>query len=81
MAEITAAAVKSLRERTGLPMMECKKALKENNGDEDAAVEALAKQGKAKMASRSDRETASGRVAIYSADGVSAMVVPSTAVL
>ena len=45
MAEITAAAVKALRERTGLPMMECKKALRETGGDEEAAVELLRKQG------------------------------------
>ena len=45
MAEITAAAVKSLRERTGLPMMDCKKALAETGGDEEAAVEALRKKG------------------------------------
>ena len=37
MAEITAAAVKSLRDRTGLPMMDCKRALQDAQGDEDAA--------------------------------------------
>ena len=41
MAEITASLVKELRERTGAGMMECKKALTENNGDIDAAAEAL----------------------------------------
>ena len=45
MPEITAAAVKALRERTGLPMMECKKALQETGGDEDAAVELAAQAG------------------------------------
>ena len=45
MAEITAAAVKALRERTGLPMMDCKKALQETGGDENAAVDWLRKQG------------------------------------
>ena len=45
MAQITAAAVKSLRERTGLPMMDCKKALSETGGDEEAAVESLRKKG------------------------------------
>ena len=39
MAEITAAAVMALREKTGLPMMECKKALKECGGNTDEAVE------------------------------------------
>ena len=46
MAEISAAAVKALREETGLPMMECKKALQETSGDQAAAVEWLRKQGK-----------------------------------
>ena len=41
MAEITAATVKELRERTGAGMMDCKKALAESNGDIDAAAELL----------------------------------------
>ncbi len=45
MAAITAADVKSLRDKTGLPMMECKKALAECGGDTDAAIEWLRKQG------------------------------------
>ena len=45
MAEITAAAVKAFRERTGLPLMDCKKALQEAGGDEDQAVEVLRKRG------------------------------------
>ena len=48
MAQITAALVKELRERTGSGMMECKKALQETNGDIDAAVEDLRKTGMAK---------------------------------
>jgi elongation factor Ts len=76
MAGITAAQVKGLREKTQLPMMECKRALQETNGDEAAAIEMLRKQGKKTMASRSSRETAFGRMAVY-ADveaGVGAMV-------
>ena len=65
MANITAAAVKSLRERTGLPMMDCKKALQETDGDEDAAIEMLRKAGKQTMDKRADRETSTGRIAIY----------------
>ena len=65
MANITAAAVKSLRDRTGLPMMDCKKALQEAGGDEDVAVEQLRKAGKQTMDKRADRETSTGRVAIY----------------
>ena len=45
MAAVTAAAVMALREKTGLPMMECKKALTECGGDTEQAVEWLRKQG------------------------------------
>ena len=45
MAEITAAAVKALREKTGLPMMDCKRALGESNGDIPKAIELLRKAG------------------------------------
>lgn len=65
MAEISAAAVKALRDKTGLPMMECKRALQETGGDESAAIEMLRKQGKKTMASRADRETEFGRFGIY----------------
>ncbi len=76
MANITAAAVKSLRERTGLPMMDCKKALQEVDGDEDAAVEMLRKAGKQTMDKRAGRATSTGRVAVYSdmEAGVGAMI-------
>ena len=56
MAEISAAAVKALRERTGLPMMDCKRALEEAGGDPDAAVEVLRKAGKKTMEKRTGRE-------------------------
>lgn len=65
MAEISAAAVKSLRDRTGLPMMECKKALAESGGDADKAIELLRKAGKKTMESRAGRETSEGRIAVY----------------
>jgi len=74
MAGITAAAVKSFRERTGLPLMDCKKALAETNGDEDAAIEILRKKGKALSDKRGDRETSFGRFGMYLGDGVGAMV-------
>ena len=48
MAEITAALVKELRERTGSGMMECKRALQETGGDIEAAVELMRKAGQAK---------------------------------
>ncbi len=65
MGTISAAAVKAFRERTGLPMMDCKRALQEAGGDEEAALEALRKSGKQTMAKRAGRETSAGRVAVY----------------
>ncbi len=65
MPAITAAAVKSLRERTGLPMMDCKKALTECDGDEEAAIDWLRKQGLKTMEKRSGRETSFGRMGLY----------------
>lgn len=62
---VTANAVKALRERTGLPMMECKKALGETDGDENAAVEWLRSRGQQVAEKRADRETAFGRFGIY----------------
>ncbi len=76
MAEITAAAVRTLRERTGLPMMDCKKALQDAGGDADKAVELLRKAGAKMMEKRAGRATTAGRIAVYVApDGhVGAMV-------
>jgi len=73
---ITAADVKNLRDKTGLPMMECKKALTECNGVAEAAIEWLRKQGIKTQALRSDRETSAGRLAVYTdlEKGVGAMV-------
>lgn len=65
MAAITAAAVMALREKTGLPMMECKKALTECGGDTEQAVDWLRKQGVKTQAMRADRETSMGRLAIF----------------
>ena len=74
MAEITASLVKELRERTGAGMMECKKALIENNGDIDAAAEALRKSGAAKADKKADRVTAEGRVGVASEGGKAVLV-------
>ena len=52
MAEITAAIVKELRERTGSGMMDCKKALAETNGDMEKAIDYLREKGLAKAAKR-----------------------------
>jgi elongation factor Ts len=73
--EVSAVAVKALRDRTGLPMMECKKALQDAGGDAEAAIELLRKGGAKTMASRSGRETSCGRVAVFNEPGrPSAMV-------
>lgn len=70
MADITAAQVRQLREKTGLPMMECKAALTEAGGDEDAAIELLAKKAKGKLETKAHRETAEGRIGVFvSPDG------------
>ncbi len=76
MAEITAAAVMALREKTGLPMMECKKALMECGGNTDQAVEWLRKQGIKTQSMRADRETSCGRLAVYAdpAKGVGTII-------
>lgn len=62
---ITAAAVKELRQQTGLPLMDCKKALTECDGDQDKAIQWLRERGLKVMGGRSDRETAFGRFGIY----------------
>lgn len=59
---ISAQAVAQLREKTGLGLMQCKKALTETGGDIEAAIELLRKQGAAVAAKRSDRETKEGKV-------------------
>jgi elongation factor Ts len=74
MAEITAALVKSLRERTGQGMMECKKALTEANGDMEAAIELLRKRGLAKAETKATRATSEGLIGIHATDGSAAMV-------
>lgn len=61
---ITAQQVKELRDRTGVAMMACKKALEESNGDIKGAIEALRKRGAAKAGDKADRSTSEGRVAI-----------------
>lgn len=65
MAEITSAAVKSLREKTGAGMMECKKALTEADGNEDQAVEILRKRGIATAGKKAGRVAAEGAVGSY----------------
>jgi elongation factor Ts len=62
MAEISAALVKELRDQTGAPIMDTKRALQETNGDMEAAVRLLREKGMAGAAKRSDRATPEGKV-------------------
>lgn len=64
MAEISAKAVMALRDRTGCPMMDCKKALTEAGGDADQAIEILRKRGLASAAARQDRQASEGCLTI-----------------
>ncbi|MGA0607107.1 translation elongation factor Ts [Phenylobacterium sp. VNQ135] len=76
MAEITAALVKELREKTDAGMMDCKKALQENGGDIEAAADWLRTKGLSKAAKKSDRAAAEGLVAgLTSADGKSGVLI------
>lgn len=73
---ITAADVNKLRQITGAGMMDCKKALTEANGDFDAAIDLLRKQGQKVAAKRADRDATEGLViAMTSADGTKGVLV------
>lgn len=72
--EITASLVKELRERSGAGMMECKKALAENKGEIEAAMEFLRKTGLAKADKKAGRVAAEGRV-VLAANGSKAVLV------
>ncbi len=65
MAEVSASSVKSLREKTGAGMIDCKNALVEANGDETAAIEILRKKGIATADKKAGRVTAEGAVGSY----------------
>ncbi|WP_133492554.1 translation elongation factor Ts [Alcanivorax sp. 24] len=68
MAAVTAAMVKELRERTGLGMMECKKALVEADADIEKAIDDLRKSGQAKAAKKAGRTAAEGAVVVATSD-------------
>src|SRR5690348_11798091 len=65
MSTISATAVKTLRDRTNAPMMDCKAALTEAGGDMEKAAEILRKKNKAIQDKKGERETAEGRVAAF----------------
>ena len=68
MAEITASLVKALREKSGVGMMDCKKALQETAGDMEAAIDWLRAKGLSKAAKKADRVAAEGAVALAMRD-------------
>lgn len=74
MAEITAALVKDLREKSGAGMMDCKKALVENDGDVELAIDWLRTKGLSKAAKKADRIAAEGLVAVAVSGNSGAMI-------
>ena len=74
MSNISAQLVKELRERSGAGMMECKKALVENNGDIDTAMEWLRKSGLAKADKKASRIAAEGRIVVAQTAGKAVLV-------
>ena len=74
MANITAAMVKDLRDKTGAGMMDCKQALNETNGDMDAAIDWLRKKGLSKAAKKAGRVAAEGLIGLALAPGKGVVV-------
>ena len=75
MSEINASAVASLRSRTGVSILECKKALEEAGGDEEKAIEILRSRGEAAAVKKADRDQGEGSVFIGTAGSSAAAVV------
>jgi len=73
--EITAKAVMELRQKTGVSMMTCKKALAEAEGDEDKAIEILRKRGEAKSADKADRKTGEGAIGMKISGNKGCMII------
>jgi elongation factor Ts len=74
MAEVTAALVKELREKSGAGMMDCKKALVENDGDVELSIDWLRTKGLSKAAKKADRIAAEGLVAMAVSGNAGAMI-------
>ena len=74
MAQITASMVRDLREKTGAGMMDCKKALNENEGDMDAAVKFLREKGLAAAAKKAGRVAAEGLTRVCISGDTAALV-------
>ena len=74
MSNISASQVKELREKTGLGLMDCKKALEESNGDLESAIEALRKTSGLKASKKASRSAADGLIGIKNYEGKSFMI-------
>ena len=74
MSQVTASLVKELREKTGVGMMDCKTALKENNGDIEASIDWLRTKGIAKAAKKEGRIASEGLIAIEKIDNVASII-------
>ena len=74
MSDISAAAVGSLRSRTGVSILECKKALEDADGDEEKAIEILRKRGGDAVAKKADRDQGEGLIFIAVNDGKGAAI-------
>jgi elongation factor Ts len=74
VAEISAQVVKDLRDKTGAPMMDCKKALTDASGDQAKAVLLLRERGLAKAVKRAGKETSEGTIALAIGDGMAALI-------
>ena len=75
MPEVSASAVASLRARTGVSILKCKKALEEAGGDEEKAIDILRKSGLSEVAKKSERDQSEGKVFIADGDAKAAMVM------
>ena len=74
MSQITASLVKELREKTGVGMMDCKIALKENNGDIEASIDWLRTKGIAKAAKKEGRIASEGLIAVEKIDNIASII-------
>ena len=74
MSNISASQVKELREKTGLGLMDCKKALEESNGDLESAIEALRKTSGLKASKKASRSAADGLIGIKSSESMLSLI-------
>ena len=74
MSQVTASLVKELREKTGVGMMDCKTALKENDGDIEASIDWLRTKGIAKAAKKEGRIASEGLIAVEKIDNTASII-------